>query len=68
MPDGLYKGKIYLSKDMVPGVDWPGASIKVSLFRQLYDWHLTQTSQYYLDVTVLFGQDAARACIPIRVL
>jgi len=31
LPDGLYKGKIKLSKDMLPGVDWPGVSVKVSL-------------------------------------
>jgi hypothetical protein len=50
LPDGLYKGKFQLSKDMIPGVDWPGVSVK-----------------YYLDVTVLFQQDALRACVPIRV-
>ncbi|KAG2353512.1 hypothetical protein BDR07DRAFT_1433068 [Suillus spraguei] len=50
LPDGLYKGKFRLSKDMIPGVDWPGVSVK-----------------YYLDVTVLFRQDALRACVPIRV-
>ncbi|KAG2056053.1 hypothetical protein BDR06DRAFT_953499 [Suillus hirtellus] len=50
LPDGLYKGKFRLSKDMIPGVDWPGVSVK-----------------YYLDVTVLFQQDALRACVPIRV-
>ncbi|KAG1823613.1 uncharacterized protein BJ212DRAFT_1325526 [Suillus subaureus] len=50
LPDGLYKGKFWLSKDMIPGVDWPGVSVK-----------------YYLDVTVLFRQDALRACVPIRV-
>ncbi|KAH7923436.1 hypothetical protein BV22DRAFT_1106086 [Leucogyrophana mollusca] len=49
LPDGLYKGKIQLSKDMLPGVDWPGVSVK-----------------YYLDVSVLFGQDDVRARIPIR--
>ncbi|KAG0691450.1 hypothetical protein DFH29DRAFT_792358, partial [Suillus ampliporus] len=31
LPDGLYKGKIRLSKDIIPGVDWPGVSVKVSL-------------------------------------
>ncbi|KAH7906990.1 hypothetical protein BJ138DRAFT_1104681 [Hygrophoropsis aurantiaca] len=51
LPDGLYKGKISLSKDMLPGVDWPGLSVK-----------------YYLDVSVLFGQDDVRARIPIRLL
>lgn len=50
LPDGLYKGKFRLSKDIIPGVDWPGVSVK-----------------YYLDVTVLFRQDALRACVPIRV-
>ncbi|KAG1748285.1 uncharacterized protein EDB91DRAFT_1113106 [Suillus paluster] len=50
LPDGLYKGKFRLSKDIIPGVDWPGLSVK-----------------YYLDVTVLFRQDALRACVPIRV-
>ncbi|KIJ59377.1 hypothetical protein HYDPIDRAFT_162488 [Hydnomerulius pinastri MD-312] len=51
LPDGLYKGKLQLSKDMLPGVDWPGVSVK-----------------YYLDVSVLFGQDAVRARVPIRVI
>ncbi|KAG2156840.1 uncharacterized protein EDB93DRAFT_870791 [Suillus bovinus] len=50
LPDGLYKGKFRLSKDMIPGVDWPGVSV-----------------QYYLDVTVLFRQDALRGCVPIQV-
>ncbi|KAG2067797.1 hypothetical protein BDR04DRAFT_1026112 [Suillus decipiens] len=50
LPDGLCKGKFRLSNDMIPGVDWPGVSVK-----------------YYLDVTVLFRQDALRACVPIRV-
>lgn len=30
LPDGLYKGKFRLSKDMIPGVDWLGVSVKVS--------------------------------------
>lgn len=39
LPDGLYKGKFRLSKDMIPGVDWPGVSVKyyldvTVLFRQ----------------------------------
>ncbi|OAX42422.1 hypothetical protein K503DRAFT_683373 [Rhizopogon vinicolor AM-OR11-026] len=51
MPDGLYKGKFHLPKDMLPGVNWAGVSVK-----------------YYLDVTVLFRQDAVRACVPIRIL
>ncbi|EGN92882.1 hypothetical protein SERLA73DRAFT_98668 [Serpula lacrymans var. lacrymans S7.3] len=50
LPDGLFKGKIQLCKDMLPGVDWPGLSVK-----------------YYLDVSVLFGQDDLRARFPIRV-
>jgi hypothetical protein len=29
LPDGLYKGKIQLNKDMLPGIDWPGVSVKV---------------------------------------
>ncbi|KAJ8589349.1 hypothetical protein M405DRAFT_852180 [Rhizopogon salebrosus TDB-379] len=38
-PDGLYKGEIHLPKDMLPGVDWPGVSVKyyldvTVLFRQ----------------------------------
>ncbi|KAF9239871.1 hypothetical protein BU15DRAFT_74404 [Melanogaster broomeanus] len=31
LPDGLYKGKLKLSKDMPPGVDWPGVSVKYYL-------------------------------------
>ncbi|KAH7886830.1 hypothetical protein F5I97DRAFT_2018745 [Phlebopus sp. FC_14] len=49
IPDGLYKGKLQLSEDMLPSVDWPGISVK-----------------YYLDVSVLFGQDEVRAAVPIR--
>lgn len=30
LPDGLYKGHLELNKDMLPGVDWPGVSIRVS--------------------------------------
>ena len=29
LPDGLYKGKVQLTKDMLPSVDWPGFSVKV---------------------------------------
>ncbi|KAG6377543.1 Vps16, C-terminal region-domain-containing protein [Boletus reticuloceps] len=29
LPDGLYKGKVQLSKDMLPNVNWPGISVKV---------------------------------------
>jgi hypothetical protein len=29
LPDGLYKGNIQLSKNMLPGIDWPGVSVKV---------------------------------------
>ncbi|KAF8556046.1 hypothetical protein OG21DRAFT_1507002 [Imleria badia] len=50
LPDGLYKGNVRLSKDMLPSVDWPGISVK-----------------YYFDVSVLVGQDAVRARVPIRV-
>jgi hypothetical protein len=66
LPDGLYKGKFRLSKDIIPGVDWPGVSVKVSLLQQTIQ-HLTDRFQYYLDVTVLFRLDALRACVPIRV-
>ncbi|KAF8843916.1 hypothetical protein BDN67DRAFT_88951 [Paxillus ammoniavirescens] len=50
LPDGVYKGELQLSKDMLPGVNWPGVSVK-----------------YYLDVSVLFGQDDVRARVPIGV-
>jgi hypothetical protein len=29
LPDGVYKGELQLSKDMLPGVNWPGVSVKV---------------------------------------
>lgn len=29
LPDGLYKGKVQLSKDMLPSMDWPGITVKV---------------------------------------
>ncbi|KAF8137355.1 hypothetical protein EV363DRAFT_1317746 [Boletus edulis] len=47
LPDGLYKGKVQLSMDMLPNINWPGISVK-----------------HYLDVSVLVGQDAVRACVP----
>ncbi|KAF8652356.1 hypothetical protein AX16_004386 [Volvariella volvacea WC 439] len=49
LPDGLHKGKISLSRDMLPCIDWSGLNVK-----------------YYLDVSVLIGQDDLRARIPIR--
>ena len=29
LPDGLYKGKLQLSKNMLPTIDWAGLSVKV---------------------------------------
>ncbi|KAH9852260.1 hypothetical protein C2E23DRAFT_826562 [Lenzites betulinus] len=50
LPDGLYKGKIQLNKQMLPAFDWAGLRIK-----------------YYLDVSVIFGQDQMRARVPLRI-
>lgn len=41
LPDGLYKGKFRLSKDIIPGVDWPGVSVK---------YYLDVTVLFRLDV------------------
>ncbi|TCD67425.1 hypothetical protein EIP91_012397 [Steccherinum ochraceum] len=51
LPDGLYKGKMQLDKNMLPSIDWAGFSVK-----------------YFLEVSVLFGQDESRARIPIRII
>ncbi|KAG8216768.1 hypothetical protein J3R82DRAFT_7012 [Butyriboletus roseoflavus] len=29
LPDGLYKGRVQLSKGMLPSMDWPGITVKV---------------------------------------
>ena len=31
LPDGLYKGKLKLEKNMLPSIDWAGLSVKVRL-------------------------------------
>lgn len=31
LPDGLYKGKIQLGKNVLPSIDWAGLSVKVCL-------------------------------------
>lgn len=70
LPDGLYKGKMRLNKNMLPGIDWPGVSVKVcGLFQHtlLPREELMICIQYYLDVTVLFRRDKASARIPIRI-
>ncbi|THH32930.1 hypothetical protein EUX98_g1235 [Antrodiella citrinella] len=51
LPDGLYKGKMQLDKNMLPSIDWSGLSVK-----------------YFIQVSVLFGQDECRARIPIRIV
>lgn len=68
LPDGLHKGKIHLSKDMLPCIDWSGVSVKVRTSGPPVDTRLTnRDSQYYLEVSVLIGQDDLRARIPIRI-
>ncbi|EIN08270.1 hypothetical protein PUNSTDRAFT_103055 [Punctularia strigosozonata HHB-11173 SS5] len=49
LPDGLYKGRLPLHRDMIPTISWGGLQVK-----------------YYLDISVLFGQDELRARVPIR--
>ncbi|KAH8084368.1 hypothetical protein BXZ70DRAFT_1012051 [Cristinia sonorae] len=51
LPDGLYKGKMQLNKNMLPSINWAGFTVK-----------------YFLEVSVLFGQDESRARIPIRIV
>ncbi|KAI0701370.1 hypothetical protein BC835DRAFT_245424 [Cytidiella melzeri] len=51
LPDGLYKSKLRLEKNMLPSLEWAGLSVK-----------------YFVEVSVLFGQDELRARIPIRLL
>jgi len=51
LPDGLYKGKMQLDKNMLPSIDWTGLSVK-----------------YFLQVSVLFGQDECRARIPVHII
>lgn len=72
LPDGLHKARIQLNKDMLPCIDWAGVSVKVCLFsvRSPLDGanlDFIICSQYYLDVSVLFGPDELRARIPIRI-
>jgi hypothetical protein len=50
LPDGLYKGRLQLNKNMMPGIEWAGLRVK-----------------YYVDVSVLFGQDELRARVPVRI-
>lgn len=69
LPDGLHKTRIHLNKDMLPSIDWAGISVKVcSLLStcgrstNMFPW------QYYLDISVLLGQDDLHARIPVRIL
>ncbi len=32
LPDGLHKTRIPLNRDMVPGIDWGGISVKVGVY------------------------------------
>ncbi|KAI0035808.1 hypothetical protein K488DRAFT_42564 [Vararia minispora EC-137] len=50
LPDGLFRGKLQLSKTMLPSFGWAGLSVK-----------------YYLEVSVLFGQDEQRVRVPVRI-
>ncbi|KAI0346440.1 hypothetical protein BDW22DRAFT_756700 [Trametopsis cervina] len=51
LPDGLFKSKLRLHKNMLPSLEWSGLSVK-----------------YFVEVSVLFGQDEVRARVPIRLL
>lgn len=50
LPDGLYKGRIQLDRDLLPEVNWSDFSIK-----------------YYIETSVVFGQDELRARVPVRI-
>ncbi|KAF7351672.1 hypothetical protein MSAN_01600100 [Mycena sanguinolenta] len=50
LPDGLYKDKIPLGRNILTSFNWGGVSVK-----------------YYLEVSVLLGQDELRAKILLRV-
>lgn len=69
LPDGLYKGKIQLDKHMLPAFDWAGLRVKVRLasYDTTSSYGLTFVMQYYLDVSVIFGQDQMRARVPLRI-
>ncbi|KAF7316203.1 hypothetical protein MIND_00138700 [Mycena indigotica] len=51
LPDGLYKSKIPLDREMLPSIDWASVSVK-----------------YYMDVSVLFGQEELRGRVPLRII
>lgn len=51
LPDGLYKAKMHLNRNMLPSIDWEDLNVK-----------------YFLEVSVVFGQDETRARVPIRVV
>ncbi|EED81396.1 predicted protein [Postia placenta Mad-698-R] len=51
LPDGLYKAKMQLNRNMLPSIDWEDLNVK-----------------YFLEVSVVFGQDETRARVPIRVV
>ena len=74
LPDGLYKGRVHLNPQLLPSIDWAGLNVKVSYFPRFHgNDHgrsilvLIMDSQYYIDVSVLFGQDELRARVPVRV-
>ena len=69
LPDGLFRSKILLKDDLLPSIDVEGLNVKVHLdFMYTGREILTSKPQYYLDVSVLFGQDDLHAQIPIRVV
>ncbi|EIM89071.1 uncharacterized protein STEHIDRAFT_109351 [Stereum hirsutum FP-91666 SS1] len=50
LPDGLCKGRMQLSKGMMPAIDWRGVSVR-----------------YYLEVSVMYGQDDVRTRVPVKI-
>ena len=54
---------------MLPAFDWAGIRVKVRLVQwepTTASWLIWLSLQYYLDVSVIFGQDQVRARVPVR--
>lgn len=70
LPDGLCKGRMQLSKGMMPAIDWRGVSVRVRishLSSEVVVADGVSRLQYYLEVSVLYGQDDVRARVPVKI-
>ncbi|KAJ3552869.1 hypothetical protein NM688_g3926 [Phlebia brevispora] len=66
LPDGLYKGKLQLGKNVLPSTEWGGLSVKVRLIN-FYARATLSSYQYYVEASVLFGQDELRVRVPVHI-